>query len=39
MLDGNGMDKILFIVPLAKGGHLEVSRQLDLDLLGVTLFV
>jgi hypothetical protein len=37
MLDDNDVDKILFIVPLAEGRHLEVSPigKLDLDLLGV----
>jgi hypothetical protein len=40
-LDGDDVDKIFFVVPLAKGGHLEISPigKLDLDLLGVPLLM
>jgi hypothetical protein len=41
MLDGNDVDQIFFIVPLAEGGHLKICPigLLDLDLLDVSLLV
>ncbi len=41
MLDVKDVNQLFLIVPLAKGGHLEISPigQLDLDLLGVYLLV
>jgi hypothetical protein len=41
MIDSNDVDQVFFVVPLAKGRHLEISpiKQLDLDLPGVSLLV